>query len=352
MAASDDDDDDYEEVPGAAESPPRAPAEQPPPVKVRKKREVVFPNGAPPWADSTGKTVFHGTDEKEGGMWELAQAEFQGAPSNKVFWVSQNVTHRKKENSNVQVHRCAFHYQCGCPYQIRTITDIRTDNTSIYKGIVPHSDHSINNYKSQPPKQVVTSVVQSPSHILNSGPTVLMRKAAMRGLNLPEEMQTKTVRKLERLKRQVRNQHLDKDSDGRAWGDLITTIDSFKCSSLVEKNEWSPYAVYLLGDAYESNSDTRRFIAAVASEEQLLNAYRQMCTGQDLTFAIDTSYRYTKEKSGLMPIKAISFNQTGHIIAYGIVSNEDDSAHAFILGQVKKEVERVVAERVRTQTPI
>jgi len=84
----------------------------------------------------------------------------------------------------------------------------------------------------------------------------------------------------------------------------------------------------------------------------LLNAYRQTCTGQDMFFAIDTSYRYSKEKSGLMPIKTISLNQVGHTIAYGIVSNEDEDAHYFVLSRVKEEVQRVVRDRFRMQTPI
>lgn len=171
--------------------------------------------------------------------------------------------------------------------------------TQIFVGIKCHLNHDVSHFKSQPPKQAHMSVVQSPSHLLNSGPTNLMQKAALKGVALPMHHQRKTKRKLEALKKKARNVHLPEGSDGRSWGDLVITIEALKRAN-IDAADWSPHEIYLLGDQYISDSTERHFIAAVSSEELLLNAYRQMCTGQDLTFAVDTSYRYTKEKSGLI----------------------------------------------------
>ena len=69
-----------------------------------------------------------------------------------------------------------------------------------------------------------------------------------------------------------------------------------------------------------------------------------MCTGYDLTFSVDTSYRYTVQGFGLLPIKIVDFSQTGHVVGYGLVSKEDVRAHAFLFYQLKYECEKTVEE--------
>jgi hypothetical protein len=87
-----------------------------------------------------------------------------------------------------------------------------------------------------------------------------------------------------------------------------------------------------------------RVAAMFSTENLLLNIYRIMCTGVDLTFAVDTSYRYTIQGYGLMPIKIVDLSQRAHAVGYGMVSREDVRAHGFLFAQLKNECERTVEE--------
>lgn len=77
-----------------------------------------------------------------------------------------------------------------------------------------------------------------------------------------------------------------------------------------------------------------------------MNAKRQMATGMDLFFAVDTSYRYTKQRWGLMPVKTIGMGAKSHTIAYGFVLNETGDVHGYVYNQIKAEVEKVVQRRI------
>jgi hypothetical protein len=132
--------------------------------------------------------------------------------------------------------------------------------------------------------------------------------------------------------------------DGSTWGGVVETIESFKRENIPDFNK---HSVFLLGDKYLADDESYLLIGAFSSENLLLNAFRQSLTRQDLFIAIDTSYRYTPENIGLMPIKTMSLAQEGKTIAYGVVSKEDGAPHEFILENVKGEVEEVVCSRMR-----
>jgi hypothetical protein len=78
-----------------------------------------------------------------------------------------------------------------------------------------------------------------------------------------------------------------------------------------------------------------------------LNAYRQTTTGQDITLAVDASYRYTWQGYGLLVLKIIDFSQSAHSLAWGLVSKEDDDAHVFVFEQLIAELTSVVRRCAR-----
>jgi hypothetical protein len=96
-----------------------------------------------------------------------------------------------------------------------------------------------------------------------------------------------------------------------------------------------------------ANSETGRFVAVISTENLLLNHYRQMYAGTGALLQIDTSYRLSIERWGLMPVKTAAPNQQGHTVAYAFVSSEDSDAHCFVLDAIRKAVVDVVNARVQ-----
>jgi hypothetical protein len=84
----------------------------------------------------------------------------------------------------------------------------------------------------------------------------------------------------------------------------------------------------LLGEI-QADSTAYQLVAVFLTDNLLLNAYRQTKSGQDMFIALDTSYHYTQEKIGLMPMKTVSLTQ-------------DVAAHTFILENVKEAVKQAV----------
>jgi hypothetical protein len=93
-------------------------------------------------------------------------------------------------------------------------------------------------------------------------------------------------------------------------------------------------------------------VAVFSTENLLLNAYRQRFWGFPVFFSADASYRYTKEGMALYPIMTTNIAQQSKIIAYGLVTNENEMAQRIIFRAVKAEVERIVKERKLHKIPI
>lgn len=149
-----------------------------------------------------------------------------------------------------------------------------------------------------------------------------------------------------KIRREVKTIHLQAiGGDGSSWGDVAATLESLRKTNIRDFNE---HSVYLLQDKYKADSSTWKLFSAFSTNNLLLNAYRQVQCGQDVFFGIDTSYRYNNKKCGLMPIKTLTLTQEGKTIAYGFVSNEDKTAHTFVLEIVKQSVEDIVNDLVRT----
>ena len=71
-------------------------------------------------------------------------------------------------------------------------------------------------------------------------------------------------------------------------------------------------------------------ILAFATENQLLNAVRQMEAGYPPFLAVDTTYRVVIEGHACMPIGTQDAANRFHTIGYGICSSEDKEAHTAV----------------------
>ena len=91
---------------------------------------------------------------------------------------------------------------------------------------------------------------------------------------------------------------------------------------------------------------------AYSTENLLLNAYRQGRYGYPSIVQIDTTHRLVLEGHSCLLIGTVDPAQHFHIIGYGIMSDETQQSHQYIVEQLKIEVESIVAERKRSQTPI
>jgi hypothetical protein len=316
------------------------PTVEPLPLK-RKRNRDVFDIQA--WVDpATSKDVF--TDaELDEALAQIAHDQWGYLPvhGKKLYWKFKRWENRKRTADRRRIAYCAFHNQSGCQYRV-SIVQKRQDHNQVFLGLMPHADHEISFFKSQPPKQVV-QIISSPGKA-ELAPTTLLRKGLVeKKLNLDTAMQKNATRLLAKESKRVLSGHLKNGGTGKSWGCLAETVNGYKRDSLETFDE---HTTYLCDDQFYANSDEERLYCAFSTENLLLNAYRQLASGQDFFIAIDTSYRYTPEKTGLMPIKVVSINQVGHIIAYGVVSNEDEDAHSYILERVKNAVEDVVRRRV------
>jgi hypothetical protein len=103
---------------------------------------------------------------------------------------------------------------------------------------------------------------------------------------------------------------------GSTWGDLSSQMERLKKSKIIaDGRQFDENTPFLCGGTWLAEPLTETCIAVISTENLLFNAYRQTVTGLDLFFGVDTSYRYTSKKWGLMPIKTIGINQQAHTIA-------------------------------------
>jgi hypothetical protein len=145
------------------------------------------------------------------------------------------------------------------------------------------------------------------------------------GHALTGSAQKKASRLFSKLQTKSYTQHLQ-EGEERLWSGVKATIDQFmKKNLLKEKNiavgQWPEHEIFLLeggidpidgnAKAYISDSDVGRFAAVLSSENLLLNHFRQMSTGMGVFLQIDTSYRYSIERWGLMPVKTVAPTQQG-----------------------------------------
>ena len=307
----------------------------PPPVKWPK--QDMFTNSMP-YEDKNGWSVFESQQQLQQALDKIALQQFHGNQFNGLKWIQKHPKKCKWMNDTCTLYYCMYHYNSKCDWCLAVIQDSEGKSRIFLPSLdcVQHSNHDITYQKHGIPKQA-NAMIQSPSQ-LKQLPKHFTRRAREKGITVDTKMATKMARMSQRMRKYHMMQHLT--GDGSSWGEAVQQMELLKRENIANPANFNEHTCYML--ASRINYETKEFLGVASTENLLLNAYWQMQSGQDLTFRIDTSYWYTREQIGLMPIKVISLNQEGHTVAYGIVASEDEDAHDFILVSVHAKVEKVV----------
>ena len=107
--------------------------------------------------------------------------------------------------------------------------------------------------------------------------------------------------------------------------------------------------MYLLGIDCQPEDDS--LVAVLATENLLLNAYRQQFWGNLIFFAADASYRLTQEGNGVFPVITTNLAQQTKTIAYGVITHEHHKAQKFIYASINSALEELVRYRKTNDSP-
>ena len=310
-------------------------------VVVRRDRHIY--DYSKPWQNENGRSQFLDNEIQEQLLF-LAGKEFNGTIANGLSWKKEGMTKRSGESKTRQVHKCHFKNESKCPFQICVVRDTETALSTIFIGKRTHSDHTINNKKRGLSSQIIAELVRSPTSLRKKGTKSMVHQVMhQKKIRLDKAEQKKASRALYRLKGQLEKEILG-GLDGRTFEGLDRKLRSYKKSLLFQEDDYDEDTFFLCGEHICDGTEGKERIAALFSTDNLLlNMYRWWCTGYDLTFSVDTSYRYMVQGYGLLPIRVVDFSQTSHVVAYGLISKEDIRAHGFLFYQLKKECEKTVA---------
>ena len=112
----------------------------------------------------------------------------------------------------------------------------------------------------------------------------------------------------------------------------------------MRKKKASPVQDHVHAVNDSSKKKTVRRSGRLKSKETNSNKPARPSTSvDDVSVAVDTSYRYMWQGYGLLVLKVIDLSQTAHSVAWAMVSKEDDDAHVFVFQQFVKELEHLVS---------
>ena len=167
---------------------------------------------------------------------------------------------------------------------------------------------------------------------------------------LSVEMRQKLSEFVSRERAKLRGAALPSDAHNTFGGinQLLTALKN--APSMPGFNSHTPY---VLGD-FSCDSAAEKVVAAVSTEELLLNAFRQdRCSmGGRAYIMVDTTHRLVTHGHCMMPIGTMTPSQNFRIIAYGICDTEDEAAHTQVIKQVYEAVHHVVQARALSKTPV
>jgi hypothetical protein len=262
--------------------------------------------------------------------------------------------HKKPTKANtagylVTKRRCYFHNGEGkCKFVVREVFNVASKTATITIGSILHTGHDLikkSRFDAKSSnrglsKTITLVLFDSPSK-LKMKPREMLKRAFNLGLKPTLQMQKQIHHKLGRLREKL------VQGKKQTWGAVVTKCQSYCKENIRDFNEHSPYRIKL-----HSVPETSFMVAVFSTENLLLNAYRQHFWGFPVFFSADASYRYTKEGMALYPIMTTNIAQQSKIIAYGLVTNENETAQRIIFAAVKSEVERIVKERQLHNIPI
>jgi hypothetical protein len=296
--------------------------------------------------NSNGKVDFPDNDLQEE-LDFIGQREFDLSPNNRFSRKPEGKTKSGKGNTR-QVWKCHYKYESGCKFQICVIRDNDKDLSRIFIGNLPHCPHKKRAERGLS-STLKAAIVGSPMSLRRRGTKSLVAKAmSEKKIRLDKQMQKKAARYLYRMKEKLEKDILG-GLDAKTFEGLDRKLHSLKMTILRNLPEFDEDTYYVCGDHVCEGNEMHggdldaRLAVLFSTDNLLLNIYRQWCTGYDLTFSVDTSYRYTVQGYGLLPVRVTDFSQTSHVVGYGLVNKEDVGAHNYLFYQLKTECEKVVA---------
>jgi len=89
-----------------------------------------------------------------------------------------------------------------------------------------------------------------------------------------------------------------------------------------------------------------------SSENLLLNAYRQQCSGKPAMLCVDYTHRLVFEKYNVCVMGNVDPTQHFHLVALAMTSDESEDTHKHVFELVRDEVNSIVQARSVSKTPI
>lgn len=317
--------------------------------KPRKKRDQNYFHLDSPWQNKEGVSSFPNEIAVRTALWEIAKEGWNGTPTNGQDFVKHNQWVSGKGDQQITKQKFSCHYETrggvSCPYKVLLCKD-RDGVTQVFESRHQHCDHAVGNATGVN-HSLVAEALSSPSK-LQKAPLSLV-KAVMSKSRTHEavslESQEKTRRAIQRRKKKSVEESLGGCSPDSVAG-LRHSLKSFVIDKAGE--DFDEHTVFLVGSEFLCREDldnkSYKIAALLSTENLLLNAYRQTCTGVDMSFAVDASYRYNFQGYPLIPIKVINFSQTAKAVGWALVSNDDVDCHEFVFEMLKKGVEDAVTK--------
>jgi hypothetical protein len=92
--------------------------------------------------------------------------------------------------------------------------------------------------------------------------------------------------------------------------------------------------------------------AVFSTENLLLNAWRQQCSGHPAFVCVDYTHRLVLEKYNLCVVGTVDPAQHFHFIAMAMTSREDEATHDYIFELVCDSVNALLAAKTAAQERI
>ena len=205
----------------------------------------------------------------------------------------------------------------------------------------------------------------------------LHEKVVKRGVALDSTGQKQLKRYMASARERARAAGLT-DAVG-TYGQLVQLGERFTKAQIVERGFFHEHCPYVLGEPIATPPTAEDVEAAMAenarmrehakaegkrrlakgqtkiargnvcivfsTENLLLNAYRQQCSGFPAFMCVDFTHRLVLEKYNLCVIGTVDPAQHFHFIALAMTSHEDEATHERIFKLVRDEVDAIVEER-------
>jgi len=240
--------------------------------------------------------------------------------------------------------RCPFRgpANCNCPALLR-VTEHEEDGswTLERKRGAPHADHTQSNKKRGLPKHIACNVTSPTKMKLPAAKLKQVVREKFGAVSTDTLKQITSVRRRKKMKEQ--DQIVPRDQRS-THGGLQLWVDAHSRQALESKGTFGPHTAYVCGEP-RLDSETGLITIAYSTENLLLNGYRQGQFGLPSILQVDCTHRLVLEGHLCMLFGTVDVAQHFHAIGYGLCSSEDEYTHSHVFRCLKKEMERLVAER-------